>query len=137
MVIKWSDSVNIREPWRKGHSIFAAPSRGAGGRVWGGCTAGSRSGTSGSALRAVVRHRRSAEGYAGALRRRRLHKDTRTENARAEMDDSGTLPSGHDGYERAARSHPLVSRLRGAEASEAFSIFPSSGVKFAAVFLLI
>lgn len=69
MVIKWSDSVNIREPWRKGHSIFAAPSRGAGGRVGGGRAAGSRSGTSGSALHAVVGHQRSAEGYAGTLRR--------------------------------------------------------------------
>lgn len=28
MVIKWSDCVHIREPRRKGHSIFAAPSGG-------------------------------------------------------------------------------------------------------------
>lgn len=28
MVIKWSDGVNIRQPWWKGHSIFAPPSGG-------------------------------------------------------------------------------------------------------------
>lgn len=38
MVIKWSDCVNIREPWRKGHSICAAG--GADGRSSGMCPPG-------------------------------------------------------------------------------------------------
>lgn len=36
MVIKWRDCVNIREPWRKGHSIFRTAQYGGVGGVGGG-----------------------------------------------------------------------------------------------------
>lgn len=93
MVIKWSDSVNIREPWRKGHSIFAAPSRGAGGE------GGGR-----SRRREPLRHvwvcppcRGRAPEVGGRIRRRAEaapdSEDTRTETIGQKWTTPGRFPA--------------------------------------------
>lgn len=57
MVIKWRDCVNIGEPRRKGHSIFAPPQRGR-----------SRCGELLTHVRAAARHRRPAGRRLGMRR---------------------------------------------------------------------